>query len=67
MKFENCKIPHVERNGPYYLTFTMEFDVESAEDKTKLLDLIRDYYEFNLNVEIAEVREIGQYYKGVDE
>ena len=62
MKFENCKIPHIEKNGPY-LSFTMEFDVESTEDKTKLLDLIMDYYEFNLNVEIAEVREIGQYYK----
>ena len=66
MKFENCKIPHIERSGSY-LSFTMEFDVESTEDKTKLLDLTRDYYEFNLNVEIAEVRKIGQYYKGVDE
>ena len=66
MKFENCKIPHMVRNGAY-LSFTMEFDVESTEDKTKLLDLIMDYYEFNLNVEITEVREIGQYYKRVDE
>ena len=66
MKFENCKIPHIERNGTY-LSFTMEFDVESTEDKTKLLDLIMDNYEFNLNVEIAEVRKIGQYYKGADE
>lgn len=66
MKFENCKIPHIARNGPY-LSFTMEFDVESLEDKTKLLDLIRDYYEFNLNVEIAEVRKTGQYYERVDE
>lgn len=66
MKFENCKIPHIEKNGPY-LTFTMEFDVESIEDKTKLLDLIRDYYEFNLNVEIAEVREIGQYWEEASE
>lgn len=66
MKFENCKIPHIEKNGSY-LTFTMEFDVESAEDKTKLLDLIMDYYEFNLNVEVTEVRKIGQYYKGAEE
>ena len=66
MKFENCKIPHISRDGPY-LSFTMEFDVESVEDKTKLLELIRDYYEFNLNVEITEVREIGQYYKRADE
>ena len=66
MKFENCQIPHIERNGPY-LSFTMTFDVESVEDKTKLLDLIMNYYEFNLNVELAEVRKIGQYYERASE
>ena len=66
MKFENCQIPHIERHGPY-LSFTMTFDVESTEDKTKLLDLIMNYYEFNLNVELAEVRKIGQYYERASE
>lgn len=66
MKFENCKIPYIMKNGRY-LTFKMMFDVESTEDNSKLIDLIKDYCEFNLNVEVTEVREPGQPYKKVKE
>lgn len=66
IKFENCWIPHIERNGPY-LRFTMEFDVESMEDKNKMIELVQNYYSFNANVEISDVREVGEKYKPMED